>query len=503
MLLLLFIFGAPVFAEIHCEVQTLPRAKAMVRLIQLGLKFQELKSEDLQTLTLQPELQNPYLLHGRKLENFIFRKAFSREYDAATAAEKSEVMSVLTDLVRQQSGQELLVADARKDTEQVFAPKILRQLTKRGFEHIDENLGMTFVDGRPVIFTRGTIVGTDHARVLVFDPFHPQKNKRALAIEDSGGHVSKSDSPMFFEKNSTPYAMYLSGRKIIDVKELANVYASRFGLHSIVELKGTDRFTLAQSENGRQVAIIITHEDKMLEADLKNPGVRPRTIDDWIKKSSYKPRADNLTGKTYVTYHAKNYIHIYDVSEQKMLPSIRARESVRSENHVLAYEDRGRHYLAYTEQRPRDYRWTLKTVDLESRETKTVRKYFELPLHIEKTTVNGIPHLYFFDEKELVLVNLRSKRVETFPMDENVQIASFEWRGRGFLTWANMNGELKIFDLVSRQFLVNSAILPDTAYGILPFSYQGHIFGLVSLSGDWPLLLQLTHGGGDKPRDSQ
>ena len=488
-------WGAKPRAEL-CEVDLSPRSRALARLVELGLQHQALKSEDVEAIARSPELINPYDRYSQLTVNLSFKQKFNREFSLATADEKDWARSAILNSLAQRRENEKIVAAAREDTAQLLNPKFLRTLKVKGLEGKRSTYTLAWIDGRPVFVGRMTKADSNQTMTVLLDPFHSKVSQRARSVPTSDGFGNPNWGFEIFEKDGVSYAVDFKQNIYIDLKKMEDVTKTQFRARYRNSKFSVKKSALVQGDGfARIVGVgdIYKYAGQMIKIDLLNPRAQPEVLVEKVEANHRPPAVHYAGGKAFATYYTSKRIYIYDAHADKMLKPVTARMSNRDENHVQIFADNGQFYLAYLELEGTDSHYVLKVRDLKSGNTESMRYHFS-PGVLEFRELDGVPHVYFFDEDRLLAIDLRGRTAESILVGNRNLSKAFSWKGREILAWAD-DKELKILDFATSS-VASARILPGDVHQILTVEYKGQLYALAAVYRDFPVLLQLTDDGG-------
>lgn len=482
-----------------CELSVSRKAKVLSRLIQIGLERNFFTQEEIGDFFASKELYNPYTRFAKSVDSLSLRNGFEKTSLGVTPEEVAALKKSLAAVIEINRDLEKTVAVAKKETEQIFAPKVLGQIEIPEYPIRSAPLDLTWHDGRPLFVTLvDDLQKLDSTTIVVVDPFNSQVEKRVTGVPRTSGAANARVKFEFFERNGIPYAVDFPQNFYIDLNTNKNVASSVFRRSYNTSLSSSVESAIVKGPGFVKVVSIAKRgefENLLIVGDLLAPRSKPKILEGNVPHMRRPPVAHYVDNKAYVTYSSSEFIYIYDASDDQRLEPIPAQLGWDRLNDVIIYSNNGAHFAALSEQDPRTKKMQIRIIDLETRTETLVREKFKAIEDLGFVLFDGVPHLHFFADGNLNVLNLRSRKVDRNPVPSYGPISRFTWSGRDFLIWTPSRGDLLIFDLGSRTLYSLANLLPWEAHQVTPFEYRGQIYALVAVANKMPHLLRLTSGG--------
>lgn len=487
-------FTAGAASPSECELRASPKAAVLSRLVQIGLQENFITQDDIQEFIASSEFYNPYTRFAKSVDSVSLKNGFERTSRSLTLAEITELKKSLKAFVQQTNMHEQDIAVARKETEQILAPKVLRQLKVPGYMNRNSPLDLTWRNGRPIFLARmdETKRGSERTMAVILDPFNSRVTNRVTGIPRTSGTGNPKGNFEFFERKGIPYAVDFAQNFFVDLNRNQNAAHSVFRTSYRKDLD----FFQGAVVKGADFAKVVTnvgygkYANQLIALDLLSPRSEPKVLRSSVAMVNHPPEVFYIGEKTYVAYLSNTAIHIYDAGADSMLAPIKANAGGYSENRAVIYSSDGVDYIAFAEIVNRS-KSRIRIVNLATQKSMTVKGDFTHPQNFGSVRIADTPYLYFFDCNELVFLNLRTLNREIISTEISTRPSRFTWNARDFLVWA-ASGNLHILDFDSGAVIDIANILPENAYQIVPFEFRGEVYALVAVSNELPYLLQLT-----------
>ena len=481
----------------RCELDLSPRSRVLFRMIELGLNDHSLTSEDVDKFLAAKEWDNPYLEKDKTTRVLFYRNNFGKYSSGATPNDKRQVRAALGQLLLKHRGNQQAVAVAKVKTEQVLAPRILGTVSYPGLSNGNMPFAPSWLDGRPIFVGRLARKSNHRQYTVVFDPFHPNPNFRTQLVQGTEGVGSPADPTEFFTKDGVPFALDFMQNFYLDLRQMMNVQPP--SENSDDDPKAQAAVLVDTKRGPKIIATISSFKNLIVEYDALQRE-EPRILAKEVNVHQKRLRKFQAGNKIYVPYSTGDKVYVYEASEGRIIKRFKINGSEDVENHTAVFALGRKRKVAFVEL-SEDARYSrLRLRDLKDDTQSTILYKIQGSPNLELVNLGGVPHIYFFDEEHLVLVNLKTEQFETFPVGLVSDAVTVKWKDRTCVVWGTDRGELKFFDLGLRVMLNTFRLFPEGDRDTSVFStieYKGQIYAIVNVMDEGPYFVQLTDGGGE------